>query len=286
MQILTCARPALSLLILLLAVACGSTSAAQPDHHEGELLGANQQAQPFPGGAECGHGSPSGPDVQHSFIAFGQQTYIVGSDGKETWSYPHPTRDGYVLANGNIVLTLNKGKRYPGGAVIEVTPGGAETLIWKGTQSEVNSAHPTGAGTYVITEAGSKPRLLEVDRSGDIQVEFPLRCQTSNHHMETRMARKLPDGSYLAPHLLDFAVHHYDHSGKLLGSLDTTVAGDANRDIHSWPFTAIRHGSGNTLVTCTNGNRVIDERCLRGQPTQGPESATGMRRGANTSFVD
>lgn len=196
--------------------------------------------------------------IRHSFIAFGQKTYSVNASGKTTWSYPHATRDGYVLANGNIVLTLSKGKQYKGGAVIEVTPDGKETLIWKGTQSEVNSAHPTPSDTFVITEAGTKPRLLEIDRSGKVLVEFPLNCQTGNHHLETRMARKLPDGTYLAPHLLDFAVRRYDASGKVLGSLDTTVPGDKDRSIHTWPFTAIRHGDGHTLVCCTNGNRVVD----------------------------
>lgn len=196
--------------------------------------------------------------IRHSFIAFGQKTYSVNASGKATWSYPHATRDGYVLADGNIVLTLSKGKRYKGGAVIEVTADGKETLIWKGTQSEVNSAHPTPSDTFVITEAGTKPRLLEIDRSGKVLVEFPLNCQTGNHHLETRMARKLADGTYLAPHLLDFAVRHYDANGKVLGSLDTTVPGDKDRSIHTWPFTAIRHGDGHTLVCCTNGNRVVD----------------------------
>lgn len=197
-------------------------------------------------------------DVSHSFIAFGQKTYQVDGDGKKTWSYPHSTRDGFVLNNGNIVLTLNKGKRYRGGAVIEISPDGKESLIWKGTQAEINSAQPTDAGTFVITEAGPKPRLIEVDRSGKIVVEFPLQCQKANHHMETRMARKLADGTYLVPHLLDFAVKNYAANGKVLNQFSTVAEGDSERKIHTWPFTAIRHGDGQTLVCCTNGNRVID----------------------------
>lgn len=198
------------------------------------------------------------PKVTHSLIAFGQKTYQLDSEGKRTWSYPHATRDGFVLKNGNIVLTLNKGKRYRGGAVIEVTPDGEESLIWKGTQTEINSAQPTEMGTFVITEAGKNPRLLEVDRSGKVVVEFPLQCQKANHHMQTRMARKLADGTYLVPHLLDFAVKHYDLTGKVLSQLSTVVEGDTEREIHTWPFTAIRHGDGQTLVCCTNGNRVVD----------------------------
>ena len=46
--------------------------------------------------------------------------------------------------------------------------------------------------------------------------------------------------------------------GKVLSKLDTTVPADTARKIHTWPFTAIRHGHGQTLVTCTNGNRVVD----------------------------
>lgn len=197
-------------------------------------------------------------EVTHSFLACGSKTYIMGVDGKPTWTYPASTRDGYVLDNGNVILTLSKSKAYRGGAVIEVTRDGKETLIWKGTQSEVNSAQPTEAGTFVITEAGTKPRLLEVTREGKVVREFPLACQVKNHHMQTRMARKLSDGTYLAPHLLNFAVFQYDADGKVIKKFDTTVPGDPQRKIHTWPFTAIRHGEGHTLVCCTNGNRVVD----------------------------
>ena len=202
--------------------------------------------------------SPKPDSVTHSFIAFGKNTYKVDAHGKKTWTYPHPTRDGYQLADGTIVLALNKGKKYRGGAVVSLTPDGTETLIWEGTQAEVNSVYPTDSGTFVITEAGDKPRLLEVDAAGEVLVEFPLQCQTSNHHLETRMARKLADGTYLVPHLLDFAVVNYDADGKVLSKIDTTVPGDTERKIHTWPFTAIRHGDGQTMVCCTNGNRVVD----------------------------
>ncbi len=197
-------------------------------------------------------------EVTHRFLACGAKTYIMEADGKASWTYPHSTRDGYVLDDGRIILTLSKSPNYPGGAVVEVGADGKETLIWKGTQSEVNSTHPTAEGTFVITEAGPNPRLLELNRSGKVLVEFPLACQKPNHHMQTRMARKLSDGTYLAPHLLDFAVKQYDAKGNVLNVIDTTVEGDEKRSIHTWPFTAIRHGNGHTLVCCTNGNRVVD----------------------------
>ena len=198
-------------------------------------------------------------EITHRFLACGQKTYIMEADGKASWTYPEKTRDGYVLDDGTIILTLNKSKRYPGGAVVSIAAAGKETLIWKGTQSEVNSAQPIANGGFLITEAGDDPRLLEVSAKGEVILEFPLACQKKNHHMQTRMARKLPDGTYLAPHLLDFAVFHYARDGKVLGKLDTTVSGDTDHKIHTWPFTAIRHGKeGHTLVCCTHGNRVVD----------------------------
>lgn len=201
----------------------------------------------------------SADEVTHGFLATGQQTYIMNGAGEQVWSYPSRSRDGYVLDDGRIVLAVNKGKKYPGGAVVLIDRDArTEKLVWKGTQSEVNSAQPTADNTFVLTEAGAKPRLLEVDESGKVIVEFALQCQSKNHHMETRMARKLDDGTYLAPHLLDFAIKHYDATGKVLGEIDTTVKGDPDRKIHSWPFTAIRQSNGNTLVCCTNGNRVVE----------------------------
>lgn len=197
-------------------------------------------------------------EVTHSFLACGQKTYIMTADGEPSWTYPAATRDGYVLGDGTVILTLSKSAQHRGGAVVSIAPDGMQTLIWNGTQSEVNSAQPTADGTFVITEAGDNPRLIEVDKTGQVIVDFPLACQKKNHHMQTRMARRLSDGTYLAPHLLNFAVFHYSREGEVLGKLDTTVPGDTAHAIHTWPFTAIRHGDGHTLVCCTHGNRVVD----------------------------
>ena len=113
-------------------------------------------------------------ETTHRFLACGATTYIMETDGRMSWKYPHSTRDGYVLEDGRILLTLSKSEDYPGGAVVEIGTDGKETLIWKGTQSEVNSTHPTADGNFVITEAGPSPRLLELNRDGKIVVEFAL----------------------------------------------------------------------------------------------------------------
>ncbi len=203
-------------------------------------------------------GTAAAEEITHSFLGCGQQTYLMDEAGNKTWSYPHSTRDGFVLEDGTIVLTLSKSKEHPGGAVMKFPSRGEETVLWKGTQAEVNSAQPTTTGTFVLTEAGPNPRLLEIDGEGKVLLEFPLQCQKANHHMQTRMARKLADGTYLVPHLHDFAVFHYDAKGEVLRKFDTTVSGDEKHAIHSWPFTAIRTPEGNTLVCCTHSNRVVE----------------------------
>ncbi|MEY3130773.1 MAG: hypothetical protein RLY12_1145 [Verrucomicrobiota bacterium] len=149
-----------------------------------------------------------------SFLMLGGITQIVDAAGKPTWQYPAVTRDGHVLPNGNLLLTLSKNKAYPGGAVVEVTRDQKVVWEYKGTQTEVNTAVLLANGNILLTEAGDKPRLLEVGRDGSIKVEIPLGCQTTNHHMQSRMARKLPNGHYLVPQ--EKTVREYDAAGKVV----------------------------------------------------------------------
>jgi len=184
----------------------------------------------------------------HSFLATGSETFIVDGTGKTTWSYPHSSRDGWVLENGNVLLALSTSKTYPHGAVVEVTKDGKITFEFKGTQSEVNTVQPLEKGHVLFTEAGDKPRLLEVDRDGKVLVDLPLKAQTKDKHLQTRMARKLANGNYLVPQLLDQVVREYDPKGKIVWEAKTP----------HWPFTAIRLADGNTLIGCTLGNLVIE----------------------------
>ena len=100
----------------------------------------------------------------------------------------------------------------------------------------------------MLTEAGDKPRLLEVDAEGKILVEVPLDAQTKDIHLQTRMSRKLANGNYLVPQLLDRVVREYDAKGKVVWEAKTP----------HMPFTAIRLPDGNTLIGCTHGNMVIE----------------------------
>lgn len=186
--------------------------------------------------------------ISHSFLALGAETYLVSSDGATLWTYPLATRDGWVLPDGSLLLAVAKCAKYPGGGVVELTRQGKILFEYQGTQSEVNTAEKLADGNILLTEAGDKPRLLEVDSQGHIAVEVPLTCQTTNHHMESRMARKLANGNYLVPQLLDQVVREYTPRGKIAWEVKTP----------HWPFTAIRLPNGHTLINCTHGNLSIE----------------------------
>jgi len=183
------------------------------------------------------------------------------ADGRVEWSHPANTREGWVLPDGNVLLALSRGDGGPGGAAVEIArgkDGAPDREVWRydGTQEEINSIQKTPEGTYVLTEAGPNPRLLEIDAAGKVVVEFPLGCQKANGHMQTRMTRKQADGTYLAPHLFDFAIVRYDRSGKELARIGTRDPAAAA--LNTWPFTAITLPDGGILAGLTNGNRVVE----------------------------
>lgn len=191
--------------------------------------------------------------ITHSFLATGGETYIVSGEGKVVWTYPRSTRDGWVLPSGHLLLAVSKGKDYPSGALVEIDRDQKVLFEFKGSQSEVDTCQLLENGNFLLTESGAKPRLLEVRRDGTVAVDVPLQCQTKNAHMETRMARKLPNGNYLVPHLLDKAVREYRPDGTIAWEGKTP-----EEPKESWPFTAIRLANGNTLVNCTHGAMTLE----------------------------
>ena len=197
--------------------------------------------------------------ITHSFLGAGKanRVVIVGEDGKVQWRFDMPASDGWVLSSGNVLLALYGTKDFPNGGVVEVDRK-TKKIVWsyKGQQKEISTVQSLGSGKYLVAELGSQPRAIVINRKGEILKSTPLACQKNNFHMQTRMLRALPNGNYIAPHLLDFAVKDYHpDTGKVLRTFPTDDRGRAKRD---WPFTGIRWANGNTLIGCTNGNRIIE----------------------------
>jgi hypothetical protein len=197
--------------------------------------------------------------VKHSFLGVGKanQAVIVGEDGTVDWRFDMPASDGWVLPNGNVLLALYRTKDFPYGGAVEVDRK-TKKIVWqyKGQQKETSTVQPLPDGKFLVAELGPQPRALVINRSGEVVKTTALQCQTKNFHMQTRMLRVLPNGNYIAPHLFDFAVKEYDSAtGEVIRTFPTDERGREKRD---WPFTAIRLKDGNTLIACTNGNRIIE----------------------------
>lgn len=193
----------------------------------------------------------SATGIRHGILLCGNTTVLINEQNEVVWEVAKPSRDGYVLANGNILFSASN-------VATEMNRSGQ--TVWTYALDPINKELGTAVrlenGHTLLVERGPKPRLLEVTRHGKIAAEIPLQPETANDHMQTRMARKLPNGHYLVPHLLAFKVKQYDTDGKVVAEIRTDLPELGGREEENWPFTAIRMENGHTLVNLTHGNKT------------------------------
>ena len=193
--------------------------------------------------------------IRHSFFIAGPTfTGIIGEDDAEIWNAGTPAaRDGFVLPNGNVLVAWSA-------EVKELTRDHKTVFHYTKSpeNSEIGTVQRLENGRTLITELGSRPRLLEVNTDGTIAVTVPLLPETDNAHMQTRMARKLPNGNYLVPHLLAFKVKEYAPDGRVVKEFPTDAAELGGRAAENWPFTAIRLTNNHTLINLTHGNKTVE----------------------------
>lgn len=193
--------------------------------------------------------------IRHSFFIAGPTfTGIIDEAGEEVWNAEKPAaRDGFVLPNGNVLIAWSE-------EVKELTRDKKVVFEFKRSPEnrEIGTVERLADGRTLITELGPRPRLMEVEPDGKIAVEFPLLPETDNAHMQTRMARKLPGGNYLVPHLLAFKVKEYTPRGEVVKQFATDFEDLGGRKDENWPFTAIRLEDGHTLVNLTHGNKTVE----------------------------
>jgi len=193
----------------------------------------------------------SATGIRHGILLCGNTTVLINEENEVVWEVAKPSRDGYVLSNGNILFSASN-------VATEMNRSGQ--TVWTYSLDPINKELGTAVrlenGHTLVVERGPKPRLLEVTRHGQIAAEIPLQPETDNDHMQTRMARKLPNGHYLVPHLLAFKVKEYDPAGKVVAEIRTDLPELGGREAENWPFTAIRMENGHTLVNLTHGNKT------------------------------
>jgi Mal s 1 allergenic protein-like len=198
--------------------------------------------------------SAAGPITHSFFIAGPNFTGVIGEQGEVVWDSGQPgARDGFVLPDGHILICWsNVVREYDADKQVVFT------YQKDPSNQELGTAVRLENGLTMITELGGNPRIIEVDAQGRVQTSVPLQPETDNAHMQTRMARKLPNGNYLVPHLLAFAVKEYTPTGEVVKTFRTDRPELGGREAENWPFTAIRLDNGHTLIDLTHGNKTIE----------------------------
>jgi hypothetical protein len=207
------------------------------------------EAGPIPDGKQV---SESG--IKHSFLVCGKVTAIFDEDSQVTWQVPGYARDGMVLPNGNVLVSIS-------GQALEYKKG-TQDIVWSykldERNKELGTVNRLPNGNTLVVERGVLPRLLEIDPAGKIAVEVPLLPESDNAHMQTRMARKLPNGNYLVPHLLAYKVKEYQPDGTVVREIVTDLEEFGGREPRNMPFTAILLPNDNILVNLTNGEKTVE----------------------------
>jgi len=191
--------------------------------------------------------------IKHSFLICGNRTVLLNENSEIIWQTEGYGRDGFVLPNGHILVSV-------GNVAKEITREGE--IVWsyklsKGNK-ELGSCVRLQNGNTLVVERGVKPQLLEISTTGSIAVTVPLKPETTNAHMQTRMARKLANGNYIVPHLLAFAVKEYKPDGTVVRTIKTDLPELGGRKERNWPFTAIEVKGRNLMVNLTNGNKTVE----------------------------
>ncbi len=208
--------------------------------------------------------------AQHRVLAVGNdKLMIVKSDGGVEWEMPWKggTHDLHVLGNGNFMAVRNAHE------IVEIdaktkadvwTYNAAESNGNSGKPVEVHAIQPLANGNVMIAEAGPA-RIIEIDRTGKLLKSTPLVLDAPNPHRDTRLARKLENGNYLASHEGDGVIREYSgKDGKMVWEYPIPLFGKERKDGHgpeafgNQAFSAIRLKNGNTLIGTGNGHSVLE----------------------------
>lgn len=206
---------------------------------------------------------------QHQVLVQGNNRLaIVGDDGEIAWEMKWGAlHDIHLLDNGHIMALRG------GHEVVEIDPDSKE-VVWsydsrtqngnEGKRVEVHACQPLANGRVMIAESGPA-RIIEVDRDGKLLKETKLVVNNPHPHRDTRLARKLANGNYLACHEADGTVREYDgETGAVVWDYEVPMFGKDAKPGHGPEafgnalFSAIRLQNGNTLIGTGNGHSVLE----------------------------
>lgn len=216
------------------------------------------------------HQSACAQAPKHSFLTADSskgRIAIIDEQGKTEWEMKiGPLHDLHLLSSGNVLLQTNWTK------IVEIEPK-SNKVVWEydsatangnaGKQLEVHAFQRLDNGLTMIAESGVS-RIIEVDRSGKIVSEMPLKVAAPNPHRDTRLVRKLASGNYLVCHEGDGLVREYKANGETAWEYAVPLfdkkpaPGHGVEAFGNQCFAALRLPNGNTLISTGNGHAVIE----------------------------
>ena len=198
---------------------------------------------------------------------------IVDTDGQTEWEMPWGGIHDIHVKPGpagaaNSVLVQQGNHR-----VVEIDIP-TKQIVWQydaatanreqpGEKVEIHAFQPLDNGNLMIAESGLA-RIIEVNRQGEIVKQIKLKVDRPHPHTDTRLARKLEDGSYLVCHEGDGKVRLYDDGGNVKWEYEIPMFGRKAKPGHgpdsfgNKVFGALRLPSGNFLIATGNGHSVIE----------------------------
>ena len=212
---------------------------------------------------------------KHSFLTADSskgRIAIIDEQGKTEWEMKiGPLHDLHLLSNGNVLLQTSWTK------IVEVEPK-SNKVVWEydsatsngntGKKLEVHAFQRLDNGLTMIAESGVS-RIIEVDKSGKIVNEMPLKVSAPHPHRDTRLVRKLESGNYLVCHEGDGLVREYKPNGETAWEYAVPLfdkkpaPGHGVEAFGNQCFAALRlssgnTSSGNTLIATGNGHAIIE----------------------------
>ena len=194
---------------------------------------------------------------------------LVEEDGSISWSKDWGgIHDIHYLKKSNTVMLQRQMRQ-----VVELDLETGKEL-WKydsstangneGKRIEVHAFQPLANGNVMIAESVAA-RIIEVNRDFKLLKKIKLVVDNPNPHRDTRLARKIENGNYLACHEADGTLREYDgDTGEVVWEYTVPLFNKDRKGGHgpeafgNQLFSAVRLKNGNTLIGTGNGHSVIE----------------------------
>jgi hypothetical protein len=168
---------------------------------------------------------------------------MVDQEGHVTWSYDAPgVHDVWMLKDNRVLFNTKHGA-----SMVSID----KRVLWEykaKAPTEVFSVQPLAEDSILVGQGGETPMMLEFNHDGRLVRHIVIPTTESNPHTQIRLCRKTKEDTYLVSYISEQKVAELDSTGAVIREF--SVPGQA--------FLSVRLDNGNTLVSCGDGNRLVE----------------------------